>query len=132
MDSLLFEAGLFANEFREDVVGNRLDFALRQARRMRIACRVVAKILPLEPVAVGVLIGIFVEMGHFGPRPPAGDHLYQLIAIEMGFMQICGSTGRARVAATVTVDAMAELTVPLVLEQTPAQSSFFPHTPINP
>src|SRR5258708_13346272 len=102
MDSLLFEAGLFANEFREDVVGNRLDFALRQARRMRIACRVVAKILPLEPVAVGVLIGIFVEMGHFGPRPPAGDHFYQLTAIEMGLSQICGSTGRARAAPTAT------------------------------
>src|SRR5215831_4032493 len=57
-------------------------------------------------------------MRHFGPRPPTGDHLDQLIAIEMGLVQICGSAGRARIAAAVTVDAMAELTVRLVLEQT--------------
>src|SRR5215467_14372554 len=66
---------LLADEFCEDVVSDRLDFTLRQTRRMRIACCVVAEILPLQPVAVRILVSVFVEVRHFGPRPPAGDHL---------------------------------------------------------
>ena len=84
---------------------------------MRIACGVVAEILPLQPVAVRILVGVFIEMRHFGPWPPTSDHLDQLIAIEMGLMQIGSSARRARIAAAVTVDAVAELAVRLVLEQ---------------
>src|SRR5262249_55274013 len=109
---------LLADEFCEDVVGDRLDFALRQPGRMRIARRVAAEVLPLQPVAVRVLISIFVEMRHFGPWPPARDHLDQLIATEMGLMQIGGAARRARIATAITVDAVAELAIGLVLKQT--------------
>src|SRR5262249_59575385 len=102
---------LLADKFCEYVAGDRLNFALRQARRMRIARRVVAEILPLQPVAVRILISIFVEMRHFSSRPPARDHFDQLIATKMGLMQIGGSTRRARIATAVTVDAVAELAV---------------------
>src|ERR1700719_307100 len=107
---------LFAYEFREDVVNDRLDFPFRQARRMRIARGIAAQILSLQPVAVRVLIGVFVEMRHFGPWPPASDHLDQLITIEMSLAQIGSAAWRARIAATVTIDPMAELAVRLVLE----------------
>src|ERR1700730_9585445 len=112
---------LFAYEFREDVLDARLDFPFRQARRMRIARGVVAQILSLQPVAVRVVIGVFVEMRHFGPRPPAGDHLDQLVTIEKSLVQIGSAAWRARIAATVTIDPMAELAVRLVLEQALAE-----------
>src|SRR5215475_4687915 len=85
---------------------------------MRIASRVITEILPFEPVAVSVFVGIFVEMRHFGPRAPTGDHLDQLITTEMGLVQIGGAAGRSGIAAAVGIDAMTKLTVRLVLEQT--------------
>src|SRR5215467_57952 len=88
-------SNLLADEFCEDVVCDRLDFALRQAGRMRVARRVVAEILPLQPVAVRILISIFVKMRHFSSRPTARDHFDQLIATKMGLMQIGGSARRA-------------------------------------
>src|ERR1700730_11777870 len=88
---------------------------------MRIARGIAAQILSLQPVAVRVLIGVFVEMRHFGPWPPASDHLDQLITIEMSLAQIGSAAWRARITATVAIDPMAELAVRLVLEQALAE-----------
>ena len=109
------------HERLDDVVGDGLDFAPGQWRRMRVVRRVVAEVLALEAIAVRVLIGIFVEVRHFGARPAAGDHLDQLVAVENGFMQVGGTSGRAWVAAPVAVGAVAELAVRLVVEQPVAE-----------
>jgi hypothetical protein len=42
-------------------------------------------------------------MGHFGPRPPARDHLDQMLAVQEGFAEIRGSSGRARIATTIAI-----------------------------
>src|SRR5215468_8290545 len=112
---------LFADEFRENVVDDRLDFPFRQTGRMRVARGIITQVLSLQPITVRVLVGVFVEMRHFCSRTPTGNHLYQLITIEMRLVQIGGSARRARIAPAVTIDAVTELTVRLVLEQTLAE-----------
>ena len=53
--------------------------------------------------------------------PAAGDHLDQLIMIEVGLVQVRRFARRARIAVAVAVDAMAELAVRLVMIETIAE-----------
>src|SRR6516225_7421717 len=108
---------LFSDECRDDVIGHCLDLASGQRRRMRIARRIGTQILPTEAIAVRVLIGVFVEVRHFGSRPTAGDHLDQLLAVKARLLQIGRPAGRTRITTPVTIDAMAKLAVRLVTEQ---------------
>src|SRR3954465_10868106 len=108
-------------EGREDEVRQRRDFALVQAGRVRIGRDVLAELLGGEAVAVLGVVGIFIEMRHFGTGPAAGDHLDQLLAVEPGPVQIRGLARRAWIAAAVAVHAMAELAVRLVAIQTLAE-----------
>src|SRR3954454_25089546 len=68
-----------------------------------------------QTVAVRFLVGGFVEMRHFGPWPAARDHLDQMLAVQEGFAEIGGSSGRARVATTIAIWSVAELTIRLFL-----------------
>jgi hypothetical protein len=63
------------------------------------------------------------KCGIFGTRPPAGDHLDQLIAVEASPVQVGGLARRARVAVAVAVDAVAELAIGLVPEQALAEGN---------
>src|SRR6516164_162101 len=83
--------------------------------------RSAAQILTLEAIAVRVLIGVFVEVRHFGSRPTAGDHLDQLLAVKARLVQIGRPAGRAWIATPVAIDAMAKLAVRLVAEQALAE-----------
>src|SRR6516162_4843212 len=102
-------------------VAHCLDLAPGQRRRMRIVRRSAAQILALEAIAVGVLIGVFVEVRHFGSRPAAGDHLDQLLAVKARLAQIGRPAGRAWIATPVAIDAVAKLAVRLVPKQTLAE-----------
>ena len=76
----LLSRDLFADEFSEDVVGNRLDFALRQTRRMRIAWRrtfsVASLCAKLRKLFNAVLwtYGSFVDSMKFALPEPAFSH----------------------------------------------------------
>src|SRR5262249_26162247 len=92
---------LFSDECRDDVIGDCLDLPSGQRRRMRIARRSAAQFLALEAIAVRVLIGVFVEVRHFGSRPTAGDDLDQLFAVKARLVQIGCPAGRAWIATPV-------------------------------
>src|SRR5215471_7985475 len=63
---------------------------------MWIARRIGAQILPIEAIAVRVLIGVFVEVRHFGSRPTAGDHLDHLLAVKARFVHWLPERGSPR------------------------------------
>src|SRR5215468_10931575 len=84
---------------------------------MGVARRIVPQILALEAIAVRILVGIFVEVGHLGGRPPARDDFDELGAIEDGLVQICSPARRARVATPVAVWAVAELAIRFFMKQ---------------
>src|SRR6516162_3332202 len=108
---------LFSDECRDDVISDCLDLASGQRRRTRIARRIAAQILAFEAIAVRVLIGVFVEVRHFGSRPTAGDHLDQLRAVKARLVQIGRPAWRAGIATPIAIDAVAELAVRLVAKQ---------------
>src|SRR5271169_2385476 len=88
---------------------------------MRIARRFRAQILALEAIAVRFLVGVFVEVRHFGSRPTAGDHLDQLLAVKARLVQIGRPAGRARITTPVAINAVARLAVRLVAKQALAE-----------
>src|SRR5215475_4599386 len=88
---------------------------------MRIVRRVGTQILAFQAIAVRILVGVFVEVRHLGGRPPAGDDLDQLGAIERSLVQVGSSTRRARIAAPVAVRAVAELAIGLFVEEAVAE-----------
>src|SRR6476619_7989117 len=109
------------HEGRKDEVRQRRDFALVQAGRVRIGRDALAEFLGGEAVTVLGLVGISIEVRHFGAGPAAGDHLDQLLAVEPGLVQIRGLARRAWIAAAVAIHAVAELAVRLVPIQTLAE-----------
>ena len=59
---------LFPLELRQDVIGDGLDLALGERRRMRIGRLVLADVGRQHAVAFGVLVGVTVEIDHLGAR----------------------------------------------------------------
>src|SRR4029453_17676764 len=88
---------------------------------MRIGRDVLSELGGGETVAALVLVGVFVEVRHLPAGPAAGDHLDQLLAVEAGLVQVRRLAGRARIAAAVAVDAVAELAVRLLLKEALAE-----------
>src|SRR5258708_28133666 len=66
-----FATSLFADKSREDIIGDRLNLALRQAGRVRIVGRVGAQLAGGAAVTGPVFIAILVEVRHLGSRAPA-------------------------------------------------------------
>ena len=78
---------------------------------MRVVRCICAQILALEAIAVRVLIGVFVEVRHFGSGTPAGDHLDQLPSVKARLVQIGRPAWGAWIATPVAIDAVAKLAV---------------------
>jgi len=104
---------LFADKFREDVVSDRLDFALRQTRRMRIVRGIIPEFGRGSAVAALVLVGELVEMRHFGSGTATRDHFDHLLAIENRLVQIGRLSWRTRIASAVAIDPVAVLAIRL-------------------
>src|SRR5262245_15349474 len=96
---------------------------------MRIGRDVLSEFGGGETVAALVLVGIFVEVRHFGAGPAAGDHLDQLLALEAGLVQVRSLAGRTRIAVAIAVDAVAELAVRLLLKKALAERHVLRHRP---
>jgi hypothetical protein len=84
---------------------------------MRIVRGIGAEFGGRAAVTALVFIGVPVEMRHFGSGATARDHLDQLFTIENGLVQIGRLSRRARIAATIAIDPVAELAIGFVLEQ---------------
>src|SRR5260370_19016715 len=74
-----------------------------------------------KAVAFGGFVSELVKMWHFRSRSPARDHFDQVVAIEVGLVQIGRFPGRARIATSIPVRSMAELAIRLVLKQACAE-----------
>src|SRR3989442_2905021 len=84
------------HESRQYEIDDRVNLALGQAGRVRIGRHLVAELRGGEPIAVLVLVGVFIEVRHFRAGAAAGDHLDQLLAVEAGLVQIRRLAGGTR------------------------------------
>src|SRR4030088_2514623 len=116
-------AALLALVGRQNVVGQSFDLPLGQTRRMRIRRDLLAELSRGEAIALLGLVSVFVKMRHLRSGPSASDHLDQLLAIELGRVQVRRLSRRARIATPVAIDAMAELTVRLLVIQAIAKGA---------
>src|SRR5712671_6567635 len=90
---------------------------------MRIRRDLLAELRRGEAIALLGLVSVFVKMRHLRSGPSASDHLDQLLAIELGRVQVRRLSRRARIATPVAIDAMAELTVRLLVIQAIAKGA---------